>query len=141
MITIAASFVVATLALAVSELISDELRGWLELAPRGILRLAAMRLPSGLRQTIYKEEWLPELIFILRKADGRPITRMIIGTWYSVSMIRSAGRVGHSLHRVRDERRMDTRFGRLITRPRNSSRVIQTLESRWAARSDGSWNQ
>ena len=40
-----------------------------------------MRLPDCLRQAVYDEEWLPELLFNLRKVEGRPITRLITGTW------------------------------------------------------------
>jgi hypothetical protein len=90
-------FIVAALLAALSGLIGDEMRGWLELAPRGLLRLVAIQLPASDREAIYDEEWLPELLFILRKAEGRPITRLILGTWYAVSMIRSAGRVGRTL--------------------------------------------
>jgi hypothetical protein len=104
-ITVVLVFIAAVLLAALSGLIGDEVRGWLELVPRGILRLVAMRLPASLRQAVYNEEWLPELIFILRNAAGRPITRLITGTWYAVSMIRSAGRVSRSLRRLRGEDR------------------------------------
>ena len=103
MIDIVVGFIISALLLALAGLISDEVRGWLELAPRAILRLAAMRLPADQREAIYNQEWLPEVIFILRKADGRPITRLIIGTWYAASMIRSAGRIARSLAPVRNQ--------------------------------------
>jgi hypothetical protein len=96
-------FIAAALLAAVSGLIGDEVRGWLELAPRGVLRLVALRLPKDQRPAIYAEEWLPELLFILRKAEGRPVTRLVAGTWFAVSMIRSAGRVGRTLGEVRKE--------------------------------------
>ena len=87
--------------LAGTGLIVNELCGWLELVPRGILRLAAMRLPADLRQTIYKEEWLPELLCHLREAEGRPITRLIVGIKYAADMIRGARSVGRELEGVR----------------------------------------
>src|SRR5262249_46687900 len=63
-------------------LLVNEVSGWLGLIPRGILRLVAMRLPADLRQAIYKEEWLPELLRELRDAEGRPITRLVVGIKY-----------------------------------------------------------
>jgi len=96
--------VVLGLVIAVlSGLFVDEVRGCLELIPRAILRLVAMRLPADQRQAIYNEEWRPELIFKLRKAEGRPISRLISGTWYAVSMSRAAGRVARELDGVREE--------------------------------------
>jgi hypothetical protein len=96
-------FVTAALIAALSGLIGDEVRGWLELAPRGMLRLAAIRLPAGQRRAIYDEEWLPELLSILRGAEDRPITRLIVGTRFSLSIARGAGRIGRTLAHVREE--------------------------------------
>lgn len=101
---IAGTFIGAALLLGVSELIADEARGWLELAPRGILRLVATRLPSGQREAIYNEEWLPELLCELRKGEGRPITRLIIGITFAADMARGARGVAHELNGVRDEK-------------------------------------
>lgn len=103
MITVALVFIAATLLAALSGLIGDEVRGWLELAPRGLLRVAAMRLPVDRREAIYGEEWLPELLFIVRKVEGRPITRLVLGTWFAASMIRSAGRVARTLGPIQRE--------------------------------------
>ena len=74
-------------------MIGDEMRGWLELAPCGILRLVALRLPAAEREAIYSEEWLPELLYRVRNGEGRPITRLIIGTRYAASMARLLGGV------------------------------------------------
>jgi hypothetical protein len=78
---------------ALVDLISEELRGWLELAPNAILRLGAAWLPPGQRETIYREEWLPELCYFLRGAESRPITRLIRGTSYAVDLLISARRI------------------------------------------------
>ena len=90
-ITIVVGFVVAALLLALSGLIGDEVRGWLEFVPRDILRLVAMRLPADQRRAIYDEEWLPELIHHLREVEGRPITRLVVGIGYATSLARGAG--------------------------------------------------
>jgi hypothetical protein len=92
---------VSLVLLAVRDLISEELRGWLERAPAAVLRLAAARLSADQRQARYEDEWMPELLFILRKAEGRPITRLILSLRYSLGMLRSAGTVARNLPRVR----------------------------------------
>src|SRR5262249_22605641 len=80
-----------------------QLRGWLELVPRALLRLAATRLPADQRQSIYNEEWLPELVHYLREAEGRPITRLIFGIRYAADMARGAGEVGRQLDGIRGQ--------------------------------------
>jgi hypothetical protein len=72
---------------AVGDLISEEIRGWLDLAPRAILSLAATQLDPTQRETIYQDEWLPELRYALRGAESRPITRLIRGTTYATSLL------------------------------------------------------
>ena len=80
-------------------LVNDEIRGWLNVIPRALLRLAARRLDSSQRVTIYEEEWLPELEYKLRDAGSRPITRLLIGIWFSADMIRGSSRVARLLQR------------------------------------------
>ena len=70
---------------ALGDLVSEELRGWLDLAPNAILRLAATLLDPAQRETIYKDEWHPELCYILRGTESRPITRLIRGITLRVS--------------------------------------------------------
>lgn len=77
--------VLGVAALALTGLVVNEVSGWLGLVPRGILRLVAMRLPADVRQAVYEEEWLPELIRHLREADGRPSTRLIFVRLRSVT--------------------------------------------------------
>jgi hypothetical protein len=48
------------------DLVSEEIRGWLDLAPHAILRLAAARLDPKWREAVYEEDWLPELAYLLR---------------------------------------------------------------------------
>jgi len=84
---------------ALGELISEEMRGWLDLAPHAVLRLAARRLCSKGWSTIYEDEWLPELAHILRGAEARPITRLIAGTRFSFGILISANRIAGHLRR------------------------------------------
>lgn len=79
-------FIVAMLLKAGSDLVSDELRGWLEVIPDAILRMAAMHLPCDQRLEIYREIWQPDLLFITRKAGRRPITKFLTSTRYSLCL-------------------------------------------------------
>jgi protease PrsW len=102
-ITATLAFVAGALLAALSGVIGDEVRGWLELAPRGILRLVALRLPAGSREAIYDEEWLPELVFILHEAEGGPITRAARATWFAISLAGAAAEIGRALGDGRNE--------------------------------------
>jgi hypothetical protein len=86
-------FVGGLLVIAFGDLVSEEVRGWLDLLPRGILRLAARRLAPETREAIYEEDWLPELIYALSGAESRPITRLVKGTYFSLGLFISARRV------------------------------------------------
>jgi hypothetical protein len=97
------AFVAGALLTALSGVISDEVRGWLELAPRGILRLVSLRLPAGSREVLYEEEWLPELVFILHEAEGGPITRAARATWFAVSLVGVAAVIGRALSEGRNQ--------------------------------------
>jgi hypothetical protein len=83
--------------MALGDLVSEEIRGWLDLVPQGILRLAAGRLTDVGKVTIYEDEWLPELTYILRGAESRPITRVIIGTKFALGILASANRIRRHL--------------------------------------------
>lgn len=95
-------FVLTLVLMAVKDLISQELRGWLELVPVALLRLVATRIPVDQREELYEQEWLPELLFNLRKAEGRPITRLVVGIKYSVCLFRSARTVASDLRDLSD---------------------------------------
>jgi hypothetical protein len=99
-ILLAGGLVTATLAHAWLELASDEIRGWLEVIPGAILRAAAMRLPADQRLEVYRAEWLPDLLYITRRAEGRPITRFLVGTRFSLGHLRSARRQARDLRRA-----------------------------------------
>ena len=78
---------------AIGDLISEELRGWLDLVPHAILRIAATKLKPSQRKVVYEQEWLPELIYVLRGAESRPITRLIIGVRFALGLFVSARRI------------------------------------------------
>jgi len=81
---------------ALGDLISEEIRGWLDLVPRAILSLAATRLDPAQRETIYRDGWLPELCYALRGAESRPITRLVRGTAFAASLLIAARRIARS---------------------------------------------
>ena len=81
---------------ALGDLVSEEIRGWLDLAPRAILRLAAARLDPELQESIYQEEWLPELIYVLRGAESRPITRLVRGATFALGLLLAAPKIACS---------------------------------------------
>ena len=54
------------------------------------LRLAAAQLDQAQRETIYLEEWLPELIYVLRGAESRPITRLVRDVTFALGLLKSA---------------------------------------------------
>ncbi|HEU5473664.1 MAG TPA: tetratricopeptide repeat protein [Actinophytocola sp.] len=72
--------------LALSALVSEELRARVNRLPFVILRLAARRLPPELRFEIHDEEWLPELCYLMGDSRVGPITRLCRGTNFALSV-------------------------------------------------------
>ena len=83
---------------AAGDMVSEEVRDRLDRLPRAILRLAALRLDPADREDIYDDEWLPELIEILRGDEARPITRLLVGTSYAFGILARARRIARDLH-------------------------------------------
>ncbi len=77
---------------ALGDLVSAEIRGWLDLVPEGILRLAARRLDKSVRAEIYEEMWLPDLRHALHGAEARPITRLARGVYFAAGLALAASR-------------------------------------------------
>lgn len=77
---------VAVLTAAFGELVSDEVRARLDRIPFAILRSAARRLPRDQRDDMYQGAWLPELHHILRGDEATPITRLVHGSSFAISL-------------------------------------------------------
>jgi len=92
-------FLVGLAMAALGDMVSEEVRDRLDHLPHAILRLAAGRLTASQRTTIYENEWLPELTYILKGDEARPITRLIIGTRYALGILANASRIASHLHR------------------------------------------
>lgn len=72
---------------AIGDMVSEEVRDRLDHLPHAILRLAAWRLDSAQRVTMYDDEWMPELTYILKGDEARPITRLYHGTRYALGIL------------------------------------------------------
>lgn len=83
----------------ICDMVSEEVRGWLDHVPQAILKLAAGRLDPDQRSTVHDDEWLPELRYILSGAETRPITRFVTGTYYALGILATTRRIARHLHR------------------------------------------
>jgi hypothetical protein len=79
----------AIVGLVVGDLVSEEVRGWLDRLPTGVLALAARRLPSD-RRAVHLATWAGELYEILKGAEARPILRLWRGTRFAAGLLRTA---------------------------------------------------
>jgi hypothetical protein len=75
---------------ALGDMVSEEIRDRLDHLPHAILRLAARQLDETERVILYEEVWLPDLAYILKGDEARPVTRLVVGTWYAVGILFSA---------------------------------------------------
>jgi hypothetical protein len=83
----------------IGDMVSEEVRDRLDHIPHAILKFAAGCLGPGQRSSVYDDEWLPELYYILRGAEARPITRLITGTHYALGILITIHRIARHLHR------------------------------------------
>ncbi|MCA1710060.1 MAG: hypothetical protein LC808_44955, partial [Actinobacteria bacterium] len=90
-VVVAAGFIVLLLGKVSLDLMSKELQGQAEQLPHRILRLAARRLPLALRAQ-YSEDWEAELDHILKQHDARPITRLLLGFSFVISLLLKGAR-------------------------------------------------
>jgi hypothetical protein len=67
-------------------LLTEEIRGRLDRLPGWLLRQAARQLDLE-QQAIYDELWLPDLEYILRDTEGRPITRLLTGIKFAIGLL------------------------------------------------------
>jgi hypothetical protein len=90
---------------ALGDMLSEEVRDRLDHLPHAILRMAAHWLGATQRITVYEDEWLPELSYILKGDEARPVTRLVHGTMFAIGILLNAALLAHTLHRpIRKER-------------------------------------
>lgn len=82
---------------AIGDMVSEEVRDRLDHLPYAILRLAARRLDPEQRARAYEEEWLPELTYILKGDEARPVTRLYHGMRFSLGILISTRRITRHL--------------------------------------------
>jgi hypothetical protein len=85
---------------AFADMVSEEVRDRLNHLPDAILWLAALRLDPAQRETLYKDDWLPELTYILKGDEARPVTRLVHGVGYALGILASTRRIARSLNRA-----------------------------------------
>jgi hypothetical protein len=111
---------------AVGDMVSEEVRDRLDHLPHVILRLAALRLDPEQRVTIYDDEWMPELTYILTGDETRPITRLYHGTRYAIGILAVSGRLAKQLHRAQATP-VQKKLGNLLAA--HSSRIERMIAS------------
>src|SRR5689334_5580854 len=86
---------------AIGDMVSEEVRDRLDHLPHAILRLAARWLDPSQRVTMYDDEWMPDLAYIRKGDEARPVTCLYHGTRYAVGILvsvrliaRASGLVG-----------------------------------------------
>jgi hypothetical protein len=84
---------------ALGDMVSEEIRDRLDHLPHAILGLAARRLDPAQRVTVYEDEWLPELTYILKGDEARPVTRLYHGIRYALGIMTAARQVTQRLRR------------------------------------------
>jgi signal transduction histidine kinase len=81
-------------------MVREEVRARVERLPYSIVRLAGRRLPTSLRQDC-TDEWLAELQFIVRHTNGLPVSQLMRGISFAVSLLLvGAPTVGRELTNV-----------------------------------------
>lgn len=116
---------------ALGDMVSAEVRDRLDHLPHAILRLAARWLDPDQRVTVYEDEWLPELTYILRGDEARPVTRLYHGTRYAVGILVSVRRIACHVHRPAPEpvtAEAVERFVSVITEMQSLMRRIRSTE-------------
>ena len=80
----------------VGAMCAEEINTRIGLLPNALLRVAALRLPHGIRSDL-ADEWTAELDFIVSGTDGLPMTRLLRGLRFATSLLLTAKSVAHEL--------------------------------------------
>jgi hypothetical protein len=78
------------------DLVSEEIRGRLDLLTRALIRLAVRRVPEDVRDDLH-DDWLAELEVFLHGREALPITRLIHGVGFALGLVRTARGIGRDL--------------------------------------------
>lgn len=80
----------------VGPMLQQEAATRLSRIPFALIRLATARLPRELRDDM-TAEWRAELHFVLHGTEGMPLTRLLRGIRYSLSLVKSAPAIADNL--------------------------------------------
>jgi len=81
---------------ALGVMCAEEINTRIGRLPNALIRVAALRLPRDVRSDL-ADEWTAELDFIISGTDGLPVTRLVRGLRFAVSLLRVAPSVAHEL--------------------------------------------
>lgn len=81
----AATFTMLLISTVVADMVSEEVRDRLDKIPKALVRMAVRFGPADQREEML-EEWIGELHFVLRGAEGRPVTRLWRGLKFSITL-------------------------------------------------------
>lgn len=110
---------------ALGDMVSEEVRDRLDHLPHAVLRLAARRLDAGQRAAMYDDEWMPELTYILKGDEARPITRLYHGTRFALGIFFAARQIARALdHPVPGQPRIAS--GRTTPTLEDAERMMRT---------------
>jgi hypothetical protein len=104
-LSILGAVVVLALGTALGDLLSEEIRGWLDRVPYALLALAARRVPADQRESLVAD-WIGELHQILTGAEARPVLRLVRGVRFAFGFLYTGPSIGRILLSVRRPRRI-----------------------------------
>jgi hypothetical protein len=113
---------------AIGDMVSEEIRDRLDHLPHAILRLAARRLDSDERAAIYDDEWLPELTYILKGDESRPVTRLYHGIRFALGILAAVRRITAELSRPSPLTAALARIGAALTEVKLLVATISAME-------------
>lgn len=88
-----------------ADLVSEEVRGRLDRLPHRLIRLAGRRFDSEIREDVISERIVElQAILDIHRAGPLPITRLIIGTHYALSLLRVSATINRDLSPSRRQR-------------------------------------
>jgi hypothetical protein len=112
---VVAGFVVGLAVGVVADLVSEEVRGRLDRVPHWLIRLAARRIDTAIREDVV-DEWTAELqeILDIHRAVPLPLTRLFVGTHYALGLLRASDAINRDLSPGRNERGLLRNVGEAV---------------------------
>jgi hypothetical protein len=80
----------------ITDLLSEEMRARLDRLPQALVWVAVRRLPAHAREDM-RREWVGELHEYLHGHHAVPVTRLVKGSWFALSLIWGSKKVAQGL--------------------------------------------